>query len=160
MTSALPKLAPSQQFTPALETDPSGEALRESRRSGLDRLLTPMRREERVDEIRIAEYTPFPRKTADQHPRLGFTRDVSPLGMCIGVDQPEAIGSLLRVDVHRLDGGSMGASVARVVWCAAARDGRHWLGLDLLCRTNGGQLETERLAAAARTKLAITRAAS
>jgi hypothetical protein len=118
-----------------------------------------MRREERKDEVRIAEYAPFPRRTADQHPRLGFTRDVSPLGMCIGVDQPEEIGSLLRVDVHRLDGGSMGASIARVVWSAAARDGRHWLGLDLLCRTDGGQLETERLAAAARAKLGSARAA-
>ena len=97
--------------------------------------LTPDRREERADEVRIAEYTQFPRVNSGQRPRLGFTRDVSQLGMCMGVDEREQVGSLLRVDVRRLDGRSLGASVARVVWCTAARDGRYWLGLDLLCET-------------------------
>ncbi len=108
-------------------------------------MMTPIRREERVDEVRIAEYTPFPRASCEQQPRLGFTRDVSPLGMCIGVDNPESIGALLRVDIRRLDGRSMGASVGRVVWCTPARDGRYWMGLDLLCETEGCLRRREQL---------------
>jgi hypothetical protein len=99
--------------------------------------LTPIRRERRVDEVRSAEYTPFPRTRADQTPRRGFSRDVSPLGMCLGVDVPEAIGALLRIEVKRLDGQSIGATIGRVVWCEPTRDGRYWIGLDLLCEPDG-----------------------
>ena len=98
--------------------------------------LTPVRRESRIDEVRIAEYAPFPRTHASQRPRIGFTRDISPLGMCLGVDEPEPLHTLIRVDVRRLDGQSLGASVGRVVWCTEVRDGRYWLGLDLLCETD------------------------
>ena len=107
--------------------------------AGFGALLTPIRREQRNDEVRITEYTPFPRMSADQRPRLGFTRDISQLGMCLGVDERERVGALLRVNVRRIDGRSLGASIARVVWCTAARDGRYWLGLDLLCETGGGR---------------------
>lgn len=127
MSAAAPKL-----FTR------EAEIRHDASRSKLAALLTPTRRRgPRTEEIRIAEYTPFPRESADQKPRIGFTRDVSALGMCLGVDQPEPVGTLLRVDVRRLDGQSMGASIARVVWCTGSRDGRHWLGLDLLCETDG-----------------------
>ena len=100
-------------------------------------LLTPIRREQRIDEVRSAEYTPFPRTRANQTPRRGFSRDVSPLGMCLGVDVPERIGALLRIEVQRLDGQSVGATIGRVVWCKPARDGRYWIGLDLLCEPDG-----------------------
>ena len=105
----------------------------------LTALLTPVRREQRIDEVRSAEYTPFPRTRADQTPRRGFSRDVSPLGMCLGVDVPETIGALLRIEVKRLDGQSIGATIGRVVWCKPTRDGRHWIGLDLLCEPDGVQ---------------------
>jgi hypothetical protein len=100
-------------------------------------LFTPVRREPRSDEVRSAEYTPFPRTRADQAPRRGFSRDVSPLGMCLGVDVPESIGALLRIEVKRLDGRSIGATIGRVVWCEPTRDGRYWIGLDLLCEPDG-----------------------
>ena len=126
MTAAMPKLDPSDKTQgPNLQT--------------LNIAPNPIRREPRTDEIRIAEYTPFPRETASQLPRVGFTRDVSPLGMCLGVDHPEPLGALFRIDVSRLNGESMGASIGRVVWCEGTRDGRHWLGLDLLCETNGNR---------------------
>jgi len=99
--------------------------------------FAPIRREQRVREVRSAEYTPFPRTSASQIPRRGFTRDVSPLGMCLGVDAPEQIGSLLRVEVRRLDGQSIGATIGRIVWCSPTRDGRYWIGLDLLCEPDG-----------------------
>jgi len=105
----------------------------------LTALFTPIRRERRVDEVRSAEYTPFPRIRADQTPRRGFSRDVSPLGMCLGVDVPERIGALLRVELKRLNGQSIGATIGRVVWCKPTRDGRYWIGLDLLCEPDGIQ---------------------
>ena len=105
----------------------------------LTALFTPVRREQRIDEVRSAEYTPFPRTRADQTPRRGFSRDVSPLGMCLGVDVQEPIGALLRIEVKRLDGQSIGATIGRVVWCKPTRDGRYWIGLDLLCEPDGVQ---------------------
>ena len=102
----------------------------------INAMFNPVRRETRRDEVRCAEYTPFPRITAEQRPRMGFTRDVSPLGMCLGVDAPEAVGSLFRIEVRDLDGSSAGATIGRVTWCESARDGRYWVGLDLLCETD------------------------
>ena len=58
---------------------------------------TPRRREARTDVVRIVEYTRFPRAGEDVAPRLAFTRDLSPSGMCIGTDEPERAGTLLRV---------------------------------------------------------------
>jgi hypothetical protein len=100
-------------------------------------MFAPARREQRVDEVRSAEYTAFPRTRVNQTPRLGFTRDVSPLGMCLGVDEQEPIGSLLRIEVRQLDGQSIGATIGRVVWSEQTRDGRFWIGLDLLCEADG-----------------------
>jgi hypothetical protein len=125
MTSAVSKLA---SKIAGAQTD--GE---------LTALFTPLRREQRIDEVRSAEYTPFPRTRADQTPRLGFSRDVSPLGMCLGVDAAEPIGALLRIEVKRLDGQTIGATIGRVVWCKPTRDGRYWIGLDLLCEPDGVQ---------------------
>jgi hypothetical protein len=123
MTSAVPKSA--------LKID---DAKAESE---MNVRFTPIRREERIDAIRSAEYTPFPRTRANQTPRCGFTRDASPLGMCLGVDVPEQVGALLRIEVRELDGQSIGATIGRVVWSKPTRDGRHWIGLDLLCEPDG-----------------------
>ena len=98
MTAALSKLLPSsKEDTTVAEIE-------------INALFNPVRRETRREELRTAEYTPFPRIRAGQRPRLGFTRDVSALGMCLGVDVPEHVGSLIRVEVRRLDGRSMGAT--------------------------------------------------
>jgi hypothetical protein len=125
MTSAVSKLA-----SKIADAEVDGE---------VNALFALKRREPRIDEVRSAEYTPFPRTRANQVPRRGFSRDVSPLGMCLGVDLPERIGALLRIEVQRLDGQSVGATIGRVVWCKATRDGRHWIGLDLLCEPDGVQ---------------------
>ena len=91
---------------------------------------SPFRSERRRDEVCIVEYTPFPRVAASQPPRIGFTRDVSESGMCLGSDHPEAVGSLLRIVVRGVDGRPERPRVERVVWCQPARDGRHWIGLE------------------------------
>jgi hypothetical protein len=123
MTSAVPKSASKIEDTSA--------------ELKVNALFAPTRREARIDTVRSAEYTPFPRTKASQTPRHGFTRDASPLGMCLGVDLPEQIGALLRIEVRELDGQSIGATIGRVVWCKPTRDGRYWIGLDLLCEPDG-----------------------
>ena len=65
------------------------------------------RREAREDTVRIVEYAAFPRASADHRTRIGFTRDLSGAGMCIGVDETERKGALLRVVVG-LPVGQMG----------------------------------------------------
>ena len=91
---------------------------------------SPFRSEARRDETWIVEYTPFPRVDAGEGARIGFTRDVSASGMCIGSDCPEPVGSLLRVVLRRSDGRPEPPCIERVVWCQAAGDGRHWIGLE------------------------------
>ncbi len=88
--------------------------------------------EPREEVLRIVEYTRFPRLAPEARPQLGFTRDLSPSGLCLGADTAEPIGSLLRVTVREIDGRATPASVQRVVWCSSERDGRFWLGLELL----------------------------
>ncbi len=95
----------------------------------------PRRAHSRSENVRIVEYTPFPRLATNQHPRTGFTRDLSEGGMCIGVDDPEPVGGLLRVTLRDVDGCPARPCVERVVWCSQTRDGRHWLGLERLTRS-------------------------
>jgi hypothetical protein len=88
------------------------------------------RREPRRDGVRIVEYTRFPRVGPFAGPRFAFTRDHSASGMCIGCDEPEPVGALLRVSVRDLDGRASSPRLERVVWCEPAGDGRFWLGLE------------------------------
>jgi len=92
------------------------------------------RREEREETIRIIEYASFPRVAPQQQLRVGFTRDLSESGMCLGVDRRERVGSLLRLCVRDVDGHCADAVVGRVVWANSERDGRFWLGLSLITK--------------------------
>jgi hypothetical protein len=90
------------------------------------------RREERVAVVRSVEYTPFPRVSAQQRGRVGFTRDVSPGGLCLRVEAPERSGALLRVSVRGVDGRPARVAIARVMWTAATVDGAFWVGLQIV----------------------------
>ncbi len=90
----------------------------------------PIRSEPREDVLRIADYTRFPRTVPDPRPGLGFTRDLSDAGICLGVDAAESIGSLLSVAIRGLDGLAGPEAIHRVVWCSAETGGRYWLGLE------------------------------
>jgi hypothetical protein len=92
--------------------------------------VRPTRREQRRDAVRIVEYTRFPRVGAGAGPRFAFTRDYSRTGMCIGCDEPEPVGALLRLAVRELDARASRPRLQRVVWCEPAGDGRYWLGLE------------------------------
>jgi hypothetical protein len=96
----------------------------------------PIRRESRTDTVRIVEYTRFPRVGPDRGTRVGFTRDLSATGMCIGTDEPESVGALLRVAIRDLDGRPSPPCIERVMWCSRARDERHWVGLERLTDRN------------------------
>lgn len=91
-----------------------------------------VRSEEREKTIRIVEYSRFPRVAPQQKLRIGFTRDLCAAGMCLGVDECEPVGSLLRLIVRDVDGRRADAFIGRVVWTRAERDHRFWLGLELL----------------------------
>jgi len=86
----------------------------------------------RVDTVRIVEFSRYPRDAAEQQLQIGFTRDFSPMGMCVGVDRGERVGTLLKVCVHEVDGDRSEPSLARVVWTKTEWNGRFWLGLELL----------------------------
>ena len=90
------------------------------------------RREPRQEVVRHVEYCSFPRARSDQHLRVGFTRDLSPSGMCVRVDTPERVGSLLRVTLREVDGQPRLESIARIAWSSPTIDGAHWVGLFLL----------------------------
>lgn len=90
------------------------------------------RREERVPLVRHVEYTPFPRVALHQRGRLAFTRDVSASGLCLRVEAPEPVGSLLRVAVRGVDGRAARIAVARVVWTRPTIDDAHWMGLAIV----------------------------
>jgi hypothetical protein len=92
-----------------------------------------IRNEPREESPRSVEYARFPRISPGQRPRIGFTRDVSEAGMCLGTDDAEPIGSLLRVTVRSLDGRPRSPSIHRVVSCSTERNGRrYWLGLEFV----------------------------
>ena len=90
------------------------------------------RRERREQVVRHVEYCRFPRVCADQRPRLGFSRDVSPSGLCIRTEMEEPVGALLRVMLHGVDGQLEQEAIARVARTAPTKTGAHWLGLALV----------------------------
>jgi hypothetical protein len=91
-----------------------------------------VRSQEREETVRIVEYSRFPRVAPLQNLRVGFTRDLCAAGMCLGVDECEPVGSLLRLSVHDVTGRCADAFIGRVVWTGVEQDGRFWLGLELL----------------------------
>ena len=90
------------------------------------------RREPRQEVVRHVEYCSFPRARSDQRLRVGFTRDLSASGMCLRVDTPERVGSLLRVTLRAVDGRPARESIARIAWASPTSDGGHWIGLSLI----------------------------
>lgn len=94
--------------------------------------LPKLRREERLDVVRRVDYAPYPRARTSQGERVGFTRDLSSSGMCLRLDVPEPVGSLLRVSQSEIDGSTTRESIARVVWSAPTVDGGCWVGLAVI----------------------------
>jgi hypothetical protein len=90
------------------------------------------RAEERIDTVRIVEYSEFPHRVSKRSVRVGFTRDISRSGLCVGSDRPERVGSMLRLGIRALDGGPTDARIGRVAWTSETLDGRHWIGIKLL----------------------------
>jgi hypothetical protein len=86
----------------------------------------------REDALRLVEYAPYPRVSLDQGPQVGLALNRSESGLCIAVNEPEELGTLLRLVVRGVDGRPVQDVLARVVWCRAADDGRHRLGIALL----------------------------
>jgi hypothetical protein len=95
-------------------------------------VVAGVRREEREETVRVVEYSSFPRMAPEPALQMGFTRDISRSGMCLGVDRREDVGTLLRLSVRDVEGRPAEARIGRVVWTSSERDGRHWLGVKLV----------------------------
>jgi hypothetical protein len=54
--------------------------------------------------------------------------------MCLGVDRPALVGTLVRVLVCAVDGRPAFDTIARVTRCDPRGPDRHWLGLAFLAR--------------------------
>lgn len=101
----------------------------------VDAALNPMRqirRESRRCVVRMVTHTPFPRAHAGESERVGFTRDVSALGICVASGHSEPAGSLLRVVVYDLDGRPERDAIARVMRCQQDGRGGVLLGLAIV----------------------------
>lgn len=90
------------------------------------------RAEAREQVVRLVEYAPYPRSSAEQRTRIAFTRDISASGLCLGATSAEPVGSLLHLTVRCVDGKATLETLARVSWCAADADARFLLGLHLV----------------------------
>jgi len=93
---------------------------------------SPLRREPRREEVHVVEYERLAHAGDAGRTHFGFTRDLSPGGLCLGVDRPEPIGALVRTRVRSASGHPGHAGLSRVVWARPTRDGRFWLGLERL----------------------------
>jgi hypothetical protein len=97
------------------------------------RLPSPnVRRETRTAEVRLVEFSPFPRASAAQGREVGFTRDLSTSGMCLEVEQAHRVGSLLRLTLRSIDGRPTLESIARVAWCRPREGAGFAIGVALL----------------------------
>lgn len=103
------------------------------------------RREDRAAVVRHVEYCRFPRVCADQRLRVGFTRDLSPSGLCLRVDAAEPVGALLRITLRGIDGRPEREAIARVAWRAEAEDGSFWMGLAVVEASPGEPLRVRPL---------------
>ncbi len=110
----------------------------------IPRGVAGVRGETREETVRIVEYAGFPRVAPQQQLRVGFTRDISDSGMCLGVDWNESIGSLLRLCIRGIDGRDAEDCAGRVVWTRAERDGRFWLGIELLAKVSASGVAKRR----------------
>lgn len=106
----------------------------------------PPRSETREQIVRLVEYAPFPRSSAEQRTRIAFTRDVSASGLCLGATSAEPVGSLLHVTVRCVDGRPTLETLARVSWCASDDEGRFFVGLHLVGERRPGMRLVRRTA--------------
>jgi hypothetical protein len=102
------------------------------------------RRHERRRILRMVDYSPFPRVSAEDQVRTGFAENESASGLCIAVASEHAIGGLLRVVVRGADGTPSRDAVARVVWCRAGQDDAYLVGLELMRESSPRMLVVRR----------------
>jgi len=106
------------------------------------------RLEVREQLVRLVEYAPFPRSSAEQRTRIAFTRDVSASGLCLGATSAEPVGSLLHVTMRCIDGRPTLETLARVTWCSCDAEGRFLVGLRLVGERRPGMRLVRRTATA------------
>ncbi|HVP28891.1 MAG TPA: PilZ domain-containing protein [Myxococcota bacterium] len=112
------------------------------------------RGETREQLVRLVEYAPFPRSSAEQRTRIAFTRDVSLSGLCLGATSAEPVGSVLHLTVRSIDGRPALETLARVAWCASDSEGRFLVGLHLVGERRAGMRLVRRPASTSTLRVA------
>ncbi|MBK7949618.1 MAG: PilZ domain-containing protein [Deltaproteobacteria bacterium] len=90
------------------------------------------RTEPRDRVVHIVEFSPFPRRRANERRHIGFTQDCSTTGFGLDLSEPLRSGDLLRVTLRDIDGGAALDGLARVVWCRLGDVARYRAGLVLI----------------------------
>jgi hypothetical protein len=119
--------------------------------------LQQRRTEKRVRVVSVVEYSQYPRARRDQRRKVAYTRDESVSGMGLTSEEPEAVGTLLRVANRGLGTAECRDALARVCWCSAQPDGRYRLGLRVIEKGQQRMLSVRR-EGRSRSTLAGTRA--
>ena len=92
----------------------------------------PTRTEQREPIVQLVEYSRYPRRTAHEQQRVGYTQDRSAAGLGLDLAEPLTAGELLRVTLRDIDGGTALDGLARVVWCRVGNHDRYRAGLAVL----------------------------
>ena len=92
----------------------------------------PTRNEQRAHIVQVVEYSCYPRRSAHERRRVGYTQDRSATGLGLDLAEPLLEGELLRVTLRDIDGGPALDGLARVVWCRVGSHERYRAGLAVL----------------------------
>ncbi len=92
----------------------------------------PTRTEQRDPTVYVVEYSRYPRRTARERRRVGYTQDRSATGLGLDLAEPLCAGELLHVALRDIDGRTALDGLARVVWCRAGSHERYRAGLAVL----------------------------
>jgi hypothetical protein len=90
------------------------------------------RRQERRCILRMVDFSPFPRASANEQAGTGFAKNESASGLCIAVESVQTVSALLRVLVRGVDGTPTRDAIARVAWCRPQQEGGFHVGLELM----------------------------
>ena len=90
------------------------------------------RNEFRSRVLRLAEITPLPRGAEHGAKRTAYALDESESGLCLQIEAPVEVGSMLRVILNDFDGNALRDEVVRVAWCRARTGGRYNAGVEII----------------------------
>ncbi len=101
----------------------------------------------------LAEVAHFPGDVTGGGPRSGFALDESDSGLCLQLEAPVPVKSLLRVKLRDSDGRIRREEIVRVAWCRPRHGGRYNTGLEVVDEQSNQRLRVQHTVRA--TQIAI-----